>query len=88
MLTQIITVGTTHSNVERCFGFDIYEDTGTAAAVVELREGSVTGKVVKYLPLAIGESAFVVFDKPIYLAFPGGCWVQEVSGSVTGVLYH
>ena len=88
MLTQRIPVGSTNSNVERCFGFDIYEDPGTAAAVVELREGSVTGKVVKYLPLAIGESAMIVFDKPIYLAFPGGCYVKEVSGSVTGVLYH
>ena len=88
MLTQTITVNTTHSNVERLFGFDIYEDTVSAAAVVKLREGSGSGKVVKYLPLAIGESAFVVFDKPIYLAFPGGCYVKEVSGSVTGVLYH
>lgn len=87
MLTQTITENTTHSNVERCFGFSIEEDSGSTAAI-ELREGAVGGKVVLYLNLAANETATIVFAKPIYLAFPGGCYVKEASGSIAGVLYH
>ncbi len=87
MLTQTITVNTTHSSVERCFGFSIQEDS-SAAAKIELRAGSVSGQIVVFLNLTADETATIVLPKPVHLAFPGGCWVKEVSGSVKGVLYH
>ena len=85
--TQTITVNANHTAVERLLGFSVQEDS-SAAAVVELREAVVGGTVVTYLNLAADETATIVFSKPVYLEFPGGCYVKEVSGSVSGVLYY
>lgn len=85
MQTQTITVDSLHADVERCFGFNIWEDS-SGAAVVELRAGSVTGTVVRRFHLAADESISMVLPKAVFLEFPGGCYVKEVSGSVAGVL--
>jgi hypothetical protein len=87
MLTKAITPDALHAEVQRCYGFSIQEDA-SAAAVIELRELSATGQAVTYLNLAADETANFVLPKGVWLEFPGGCWVKEVSGSVTGVLYY
>lgn len=79
-----ITPGSNHSGVTRLGGFSMYEDS-TATAVIALRKGSVSGQVIAYIPLTAGQGATLQFDVPI--SSEGGVYVQEVSGSITGVLY-
>ena len=62
----------------------IKEDAG-AAAVIELRKKTVTGQVVVYINFAADET--VTFELARDLAFEGGVYVKEVSGSITGVLW-
>ena len=88
MQTQTITVDSTHADVQRCYGFSITEDS-SAAAVVNLRSGSASGQiVVGPINLAADEFALIVLPKAVSWEFPGGCHVEEVSGSVEGILYH
>ncbi len=86
METQTITVDTTHT-AERVFGFSITEDS-SADASFNLRAGSASGQiVVGPIELAADESALIVLPKAVYWSFPGGCHVEEVSGSVVGEFY-
>ena len=85
MLTQTVTSDSNHPAVERCFAVNLWE-TASAAAVVELREGAVGGKVVRRYHLAADESLEIDYPKTVYTSFPGGCYVKVVSGAVGGVL--
>ena len=87
MQTQQITADANHADVETCFGFSIREDSSAAAEVL-LKAGSSGGAVIVHLNLAADETATIVLPKAVFYEFPGGCYVDEVSGSVAGVLYH
>ena len=88
MRTQTVTVDVNHPAVERCFGFSFSDDTG-AVASVNLRAGAVGGQiVVGPIEIASGGSEMYVLDKAVFWEFPGGCFVEEVSGSVEGILYY
>ena len=87
MQTQTVTVDSNHSAVERLLGFSFAETAG-AAAKVELRAGSASGTVVAYLNLVANETATLVLPKPVFIETPGGCYVKQASGSVSGVLYY
>lgn len=82
---QTVTSDANHTAVERLIGFNFWE-TASAAAVFELRQGSVTGTVVRRISLAADESVEKTMSKPSFLPFPGGCYVKVVSGAVSGVL--
>ncbi len=88
MKTQTVTVGTNHSAVERCVGFLFADDTG-AVASVNLRSGAVGGQiVVGPIEIASGGSEMYVLGKNVFWEMVGGCYVEEVSGSVEGILYY
>lgn len=81
---QAITPGSNHASVEQLGGFSIEEDSSAAAQVV-LRKGSVSGTIFWHLNLTADQSASIMFPRPI--ATEGGVYVQEVSGSIAGVLF-
>lgn len=56
----------------------------TAAAVVNIRNGSVTGDIVIPINLAIDTSASQTYSDPRYQEFPDGVFVDVVSGTVVG----
>lgn len=85
--TQVITPDSKHAAVERLYGFTISDDS-SAAAVVNLREGSASGTIVMPLNIPADGTAAMMFGKATYLEFPGGCYVEEVSGSIEGALYY
>ncbi len=88
MRTQTITVDGNHTAVERCYGFSITEDS-SGTAIVTLREGAADGKVVVGpLNFAADEIKMIVLPKAVFFEFPGGCWDNEDSGSVEGILYY
>ena len=58
----------------------------TAAAVVNIRDGSVTGPIVVPLQIPINTSKEITYSAPPGLLFPAGPYVQVVSGTVTGSL--
>jgi len=88
MRTQTITVDANHAAVNHCYGWCLSEDSG-ATAEVTLRAGADDGKViVGPIHLAADETAVIVLPKAVFWEFAGGCWVNEESGSVEGVLYY
>ena len=84
--TATIIADTLHTAAERIYGYSIAEDKG-AAAVVNLRAGSVSGQIVRRLQFSADQSFNVPVRRDVFLEFPGGCYVEEVSGSVHGVLF-
>lgn len=56
----------------------------TAAAVINFRNGSVSGDIVAQIQLAIGTSASQAYDRGNELMFPQGLFVDHVSGTITG----
>lgn len=84
--TQTITPNSNHSGVETLRGFSITEDSGAAGAYIRLRKGAVGGQIVVHLQLSVDQSANIEYLSG--LTFEGGCYVEEVSGSVSGVLYY
>ncbi len=80
-----VTVDTNHTAVPRLAGFSFYEDAG-AAAYVRLRRESVTGDIIAHIMFAADESATLSYGKGAEVYCGSGCYVEEVSGSVTGVL--
>ena len=87
MRVQTITPGALHADVERILGWSIFEDS-SAAAHIELRELSATGDIVAHIGVVADSSQTVIFPKPTYIECPGGVWVKEEAGSITGVLYY
>ncbi len=86
MATTAITPDSNHASADRVTGFSIAEDA-SAAAKVKLRAGAVDGPVKFFINFAADESVNAVFEEaPV--AFEGGCYVEEVSGSVEGSLHH
>ena len=55
-----------------------------AAAVINLRNGSVSGDIVAQIQLAVATSASQAYSDPRGLAFPNGLYVQIVSGTIVG----
>ena len=80
-----ITPDSNHSSVTRLAGFSIYEDTGSATALIIFRKASVSGQILAVVPLIASGGATIQFDDAI--SAEGGVYVQESSGSITGVLY-
>ncbi len=88
MRTQTVTPDANHTSVERLYGFSLTEDS-SGVATVTFREGAADGTIViGPVNLAADESALIVLPKAVFWEFPGGCWVNEESGSVSGVLYY
>jgi len=87
MRTQVVTPDSLHSSVERLYGFNFIEDSGSAAYIT-LREGSSSGTVVKHLNIPANGTVDMALGKGTYWEFPGGCYVNEESGSVAGTLYY
>jgi len=76
--------GANHAAVTRLGGFSFYEDAGSTALII-LRKAVVGGQIIATVPLAANAGATIQFDVPI--SAEGGVYVQESSGSITGVLY-
>lgn len=75
-----------HAGVERFCGFSIRDDS-SAACVVQFRATDGSGQILWHLALAADESASVIWPAKDYLEAPGGVFVNEVSGSIEGVLF-
>ena len=56
----------------------------TAAAVINLRNGTVGGAIYAQIQLAAPASASQAYSMPPGLLFPAGVFVEIVSGTVTG----
>lgn len=57
----------------------------TAAAVVNIRDGSASGDIVVPINIALDTSAGQSYDSPEgSILFPNGVFVQVVSGTVVG----
>lgn len=84
MRTFTITPDANHAGIDRIGGFSIEEDAGSTASIV-IRKGSVSGQPVFFINLAANETATLVLDKT--MPCEGGAYVEEVSGSITGVLF-
>ena len=81
-----ITPDAAHAGVERFCGFSIRDDAA-GACVIQFRAGTVGGQVLAFVALASGESKLVKWSGDDILEAPGGVFVNEVSGSIEGVLY-
>ena len=81
-----LTADAAHAGVERFCGFSIREDS-SAAAVVQFRATDGSGQILGHLALAADESATFKLDAADFIEAPGGVYVNEVSGSIEGVLY-
>ena len=57
---------------------------GTAAAVVNLRDGGASGSIVVPINLANGTTASQAYPTPQGILFPKGIYVEVVSGTVEG----
>ena len=79
-----ITPGSNHAGVTRFGGFSMYEDAGAPALVI-FRKAVVGGQILFTVALTANQSVSFLF--PQALSSEGGVYVQESSGSVTGVLY-
>jgi len=84
-LVQAVTVDSNHTTPNALAGYSFEEDAG-AAAQIELRVAAVGGAILAHVNFAANESVTVMFDSP--LPSNGGVYVKEVSGSVTGEIYH
>ena len=78
-----ITPDSNHTGVERLRGFSFYEDAGATALVI-IREAAVGGQILFTVPLTANAGATLVLPEGIDCE--GGTYVQESSGSITGVL--
>ncbi len=81
-----VTPDANHAGVERFCGFS-FRDDSTAACVVQFRAGSVGGQILWHLALAADESASIKWSGDDILEAPGGVYVNEVSGSIEGVIF-
>lgn len=81
-----ITPDSNHDNVTSFYGWSIRESAGTpAVATVNFRHGAVGGQILAVLELAASESATVAFGS--FTPTPDGVYVEEVAGTVSGVIY-
>ena len=56
----------------------------TTAAVVNIRNASVSGDIVIPINIALNASASQAYPTPQGLVFPAGVYVEVVSGAVVG----
>ncbi len=84
MIPTDLTVNSNHSGVTNLIGFSIKEDAGDVATIA-LRKLNVSGQVICYVNFAAAQSAMIFFPKSV--SSEGGVYVQEITGSVTGVLF-
>jgi hypothetical protein len=84
MVPTTITPNSNHSGVTLLKGFNITEDA-SAAAHVRFRKAAVGGQIIATVKLAADGTAMIIFDEAI--SSEGGVYVQEVAGSVEGVLF-
>lgn len=88
MAVKAVTItggGANHTAVTRFSGFSVREDAA-AVATVRFREGAVGGQILFELTLAASESASIIF--PTYITSEDGVYVEEVAGSIEGVLFQ
>jgi hypothetical protein len=55
----------------------------TAAALIHLRNGSLTGDILAEIQIAAGASASEVYSSPTFLLFPDGLFVEVASGGTS-----
>lgn len=87
MIAKAITPGANHAQAKRFAGFSIYEDAAGAALII-FRHGTSGGDILGYSQLVANTSETRVFGEHGYVDTPDGVYVEESSGSITGVLYH
>lgn len=81
-----LTPDSLHSSIKRFKGFSIFEDSASTATV-RFYNGSTGGQLLWVLNLAASQSASVIFPKEEQLPCDAGLYVDEATGSVTGVLF-
>jgi len=86
MNVSSITADSNHAGVTQFRGFSVREDAA-AAAVIRFRHGSASGDILWELGLAASQSAGIVLSKDARILTPNGVYVEEVSGSIVGVLF-
>ncbi len=82
-MSTTITPDSNHSGLTTLEFVSIYEDAG-ATAKVNFRKAGASGTIVFTLVFAANECINIEFFRP--RTFEGGVYVEEVSGSITGVM--
>lgn len=85
MQVQTITPDSNHAGVTRLRGFSFYEDASGTALII-IRKATVSGQILFTIPLTADAGATLVLDD--FISAEGGVYVEENSGSITGVLFY
>lgn len=73
-----------YAGVKYLQGFS-FDETGSAAVELELRDGSATGDIRAWVNIAADASANMSYVKPLY--FPNGLFIVDVTGAFQGVVH-
>ena len=84
-VTTTVTVvkDVTYTKITEIYGFS-FDETGTAAVEMELRDGSSTGAVQAYVNIAADASANMSYARP--KSFPNGLHIKLVTGAFKGTV--
>lgn len=86
MKTKDITLAAAHAEVTMLKGWSV--TGGAAAAHVRLRKGGlITDPIVAEVVVGANESETIVFGHGSAIPCPGGVFVEDVTGTMEGVLY-
>lgn len=83
MIYALVTGDVDHTAKGKRLGAWHFSNSG-AAAVINLRNGSVSGDIVVQIQLAATTSASQSYPAPNGLVFPAGVYVDVVSGTIVG----
>ncbi len=81
--TVTVVKDVTYSTLKEVYGFS-FDETGSAAVEMELRDGSATGDVQAYVNIAADASANMSYARP--KAFPNGLHIKLVTGAFKGTV--
>lgn len=84
-VTTTVTVvkDVTYTKITEIYGFS-FDETGTAAVEMELRDGSSTGAVQAYVNIAADASANMSYMRG--KSFPNGLHIKLVTGAYQGTV--
>ena len=74
----------TYTGLTHIWGFS-FDETGTAAVEMVLRNGGSGGDVIAYVNIAADKSANMSYVKPLH--FPGGLHIVLITGAFQGLVY-